>query len=48
MLPYYYKKVQNPEDKNSKISVRRPTQMVKWAESMIADFEFINPIRIKL
>ena len=48
MLPYYHKKVASPENPGKKVYVRRPTQAVKWAESMMGEFKFNNPIRIKL
>ena len=48
MLPYYYKKIQSPENPHDTVEVRRPTQMVKWAENMLADFDLGTPLRIKL
>lgn len=48
MLPYYHKKIQSPENKDQKVEVRRPTQMVKWAESMLEGFTVTNPLNIKM
>lgn len=48
MLPYYHKKIQSPENKGQKVEVRRPTQMVKWAESMLEGFTVTNPLNIKM
>lgn len=48
MLPYYHKKVNSPEDKTKKVYVRRATQAVKWAENMMSEFTFNNPMRIKM
>jgi len=48
LLPYFHKKIQSPENKNQKAEIRMPTQAKTWAESMMKDYEIINPIRIKL
>lgn len=48
MLPYYHKKIQSPENKGQKVEVRRPTQMVKWAENMLEGFTVTNPLNIKM
>lgn len=48
MLPYYRKKIQSPENKGEFVWVKRPTQMVKWAENMLEDYNLVNPLRIKL
>ena len=48
LLPYYRKKIQSPENKDQKVEVRRPTQMVKWASNMLDGFHLHNPMTIKL
>lgn len=48
LLPYYRKKIQSPENKDQKVEVRRPTQMVKWATNMLDGFHLHNPMTIKL
>ena len=45
MLPYYHKKVKNAEGTGFGYR-QEPTQMVKWAESMLASFKLVNPITI--
>jgi len=47
MLPYFYKKVQSPLHGGFSFE-RAPTQMVTWANEMMSDFTFPNPIRIKM
>ena len=48
LLPYYYKTIESPDSNIGKRTVRRPTQMVKWAESMLEGFKVDNPIRIRV
>lgn len=48
MLPYYYKKVKDPENPQQETWVRRPTQMVKWAERMMQEFTFKKPLSIRI
>lgn len=48
LLPYYYKSIESPDPNIGKRTVRRPTQMVKWAESMLEGFRINNPIRIRV
>ena len=45
MLPYYFKKVKNAEGSGYGYK-QEPTQMVKWAENMLASFKLVNPITI--
>ena len=47
MLPYYHKKVASKDVPGTKVSVKAPTQMCKWAEAMLAEFNYSNSIRIK-
>lgn len=45
MLPYYHKKVKNAEGSGYGYK-QEPTQMVTWAEKMLASFKLVNPITI--
>ena len=45
MLPYYFKKIKNAEGSGYGYK-QEPTQMVKWAENMLASFKLVNPITI--
>lgn len=45
MLPYYHKKVKNAEGAGFGYR-QEPTQMVTWAEKMLASFKLVNPITI--
>lgn len=45
MLPYYFKKVKNAEGSGYGHK-QEPTQMVAWAEKMLASFKLVNPITI--
>ena len=46
MLPYYFKKVKVKDNPNAVAYKREPTQMVKWAASMMQNFRVNNPITI--
>jgi superfamily II DNA or RNA helicase len=47
LLPYYLKKVKSQDSKGTVAYVRRPTQMVTWAEKMLANQTLNNPITIR-
>ena len=47
MLPYYNIKVDSKDIPGQKVTIRKPTQMIKWAESMLQGFDYSNAIKIR-
>lgn len=48
MIPYYYKKSKDPDNREQEIWIRKPTQMAKWADKMMKEFTFKDPIHIRI